>query len=41
MEYKAADVSTGSSRIVISEEWLTSFTKNSPEIHILDDNKHF
>lgn len=41
MEYKAADASTGESRIVIREEWLASFTKNSPEIKVLEDGKHF
>lgn len=41
MEYKSANVSTGESRVVVREEWLTSFTKNTPEIHVLNDNKHF
>lgn len=41
MEYKAADANTGESRVVIREEWLSSFTKNSPEIKVLEDGKRF
>jgi len=41
MEYKAADPSTGKTRTVVREEWLASFTKNTPEIRVLDDGKHF
>ncbi|MEM8887852.1 MAG: DPP IV N-terminal domain-containing protein [Bacteroidota bacterium] len=41
MEYCAADPNTGKSRVIIREEWLKSFTKNSPEIHILEDGKRF
>lgn len=41
MEFKAANPTTGESRIIIREEWPASFTKNSPEIHFLKDNKHF
>ncbi|MEE9365032.1 MAG: DPP IV N-terminal domain-containing protein [Cellulophaga sp.] len=41
MEYKAANPITGETRVVIREEWLNSFTANSPEIHILEDGKRF
>ncbi|MDT0551958.1 S9 family peptidase [Urechidicola vernalis] len=41
MEYKAANATTGESRIVIREKWLASFTKNSPEIKVLEDGKRF
>jgi len=41
MEYKAADPNTGKTRTVVREEWLPSFTKNTPEIHVLDDGQHF
>jgi len=41
MEYKAADPNTGKTRTVVREEWLPSFTVNTPEIHVLEDGKHF
>lgn len=41
MEYRAADPVTGKSRTVVREEWLPSFTKNTPEISILKDGKRF
>jgi dipeptidyl-peptidase-4 len=41
MEYRAADPITGKSRVVVREEWLPSFTKNTPEIKRLADGKHF
>ncbi len=41
MEYKAANPTTGKTRVVVKEEWLASFTENSPEIHILEDGKRF
>jgi len=41
MEYKAADPITGKSRVVVREEWLPSFTKNTPEIRILEDGQRF
>jgi dipeptidyl-peptidase 4 len=41
MEYVAADPSTGKTRVVVHEEWLASFTENTPEIHILKDGKRF
>ncbi|KXK24313.1 MAG: dipeptidyl-peptidase IV [Bacteroidetes bacterium OLB12] len=41
MEYRAADPATGKSRTVVREEWLASFTKNTPEIYVLKDGKRF
>jgi len=41
MEYRAADPTTGKSRTVIREEWLASYTENSPEIRVLKDGKRF
>ena len=41
MEFKAADPNTGKTRVIVREEWLPSFTVNSPEIHILKDGKRF
>jgi dipeptidyl-peptidase-4 len=41
MEYKAADPNTGKTRTIVREEWLPSFTVNTPEIHVLEDGKHF
>jgi len=41
MEYKAGNPTTGKTRIVVREEWLASFTENSPEVYELKDNKHF
>lgn len=41
MEYAAADANTGKTRVIVREEWLPSFTKNSPEMHIMEDGKHF
>jgi dipeptidyl-peptidase-4 len=41
MEYRAADPVTGKSRTVVREEWLASFTKNTPEIYVLKDGKRF
>ena len=41
MEYKAANPNTGKSRVIVREEWLASFTRNTPGIRILDDNKRF
>jgi dipeptidyl-peptidase 4 len=41
MEYKAADPITGKSRVVVREEWLPSFTRNTPEIRILEDGQRF
>ena len=41
MEYKAADPNTGITRTIVQEKWLSSFTKNTPEIKVLSDGKHF
>ena len=41
MEYRAGDPETGKTRTVVREEWLPSFTKNSPEIRILEDGQRF
>ena len=41
MEYRAANPNTGKSRTVVREEWLASFTKNSPEMRFLEDGKRF
>jgi len=41
MEYKAANPNTGKSRTVVREEWLASFTRNSPEMRFLEDGKRF
>ena len=41
MEWAAADPKTGKTRTVVREEWLASFTKNSPEMKFLEDGKHF
>ncbi len=41
MEYKAGDPNTGKTRVVVREEWLPSFTRNTPEIRILEDGQRF
>lgn len=41
MEYAAADPKTGKSRVIVREEWLPSFTRNTPEIKILEEGKQF
>lgn len=41
MEYCAGDPNTGKTRVVVREEWLPSFTKNTPEIRVLEDGQHF
>ncbi|MCK0157166.1 S9 family peptidase [Cellulophaga sp. F20128] len=41
MELKAANPNTGTSRVVVREEWLPSFTENSPEMHILENGNQF
>ena len=41
MEYRAADPVTGKSRLVVHEEWLASYTRNTPEMSILKDGKRF
>ncbi len=41
MEYRAADPNTGKSRTVVREEWLPSFTRNTPEMRVLEDGQRF
>lgn len=41
MEYKAADPNTGKTRTIVQEKWLPSFTKNTPELQVLNDGQHF
>ncbi|WP_420387007.1 DPP IV N-terminal domain-containing protein [Roseivirga sp.] len=41
MELRAANPETGKSRTVVREEWLPSFTRNTPEMHWLADGKRF
>ncbi|MFT4576833.1 MAG: dipeptidyl-peptidase-4 [Polaribacter sp.] len=41
MEYSAGNPITGKTRVIVREEWLPSFTENSPEIRELKDNQHF
>jgi dipeptidyl-peptidase 4 len=41
MEFAAGDPATGKVRVIIREEWLASYTRNSPEMRFLDDGKRF
>ncbi|HCE57390.1 MAG TPA: peptidase [Prolixibacteraceae bacterium] len=41
MEWTAANPETGKTRVVVREEWLPSYTTNSPEFKFLSDNKRF
>ncbi len=41
MEYRATDPNTGKTRTVVREEWLPSFTKNTPEMRVLEDGQRF
>lgn len=41
MELRAADPNSGKCRTVVREEWLPSFTKNTPEMRWLADGKRF
>lgn len=41
MEFTAADPETGKTRVVVHEEWLASYTKNSPDMKFLADGKRF
>lgn len=41
MEYRAGDPNTGKTRVVVREEWLPSFTENTPEMKVLEDGMHF
>lgn len=41
MEFAAADPQTGKTRVVVHEEWLASYTKNSPVMKFLNNGKRF
>jgi dipeptidyl-peptidase-4 len=41
MEWTAANPETGLCRAVVREEWLPSYTTNSPDFQFLSDNKRF
>jgi len=41
MEFTAANPETGKCRVIIREEWLPSWTENSPAMQYLKDNKRF
>ena len=41
MEWCAGDPATGECRVIIHEEWLASYTTNSPSIRYLSDNNRF
>lgn len=41
MELRAADPNSGKCRTVVREEWLPSFTRNTPEMRWLEDGKRF
>ncbi len=41
MEWAAANPETGKSRVVVREEWLPSYTTNSPEFQFLEDKSRF
>lgn len=41
MEFCAANPETGVCRVIVHEEWLPSWTENSPEMRFLKDGKRF
>lgn len=41
MELTAANPETGKCRVIVHEEWLPSWTENSPTMQYLKDNKRF
>jgi dipeptidyl-peptidase 4 len=41
MEWAAADPNTGKCRVIVREEWLPSFTMNTPPMRYLEDNYRF
>jgi dipeptidyl-peptidase 4 len=41
MELRAANPASGKCRVVVREEWLPSFTKNTPEMVWLEDGNRF
>ncbi len=41
MEFSACDPTTGKCRVIVREEWLPSWTDNSPDLRFLKDNQRF
>lgn len=41
MEFTACDPQSGACRVIVREEWLPSWTTNSPEIRFLEDGRRF
>ena len=41
MEFCAANPDTGECRVIVREEWPSSWTENSPAMQFLNDGKHF
>ena len=41
MEFTAANPATGKCRVIVREEWLPSWTENSPTLQYLKDNQRF
>jgi dipeptidyl-peptidase 4 len=41
MEFAACDPQSGVCRVIVREEWLPSWTTNSPEIRFLEDGQRF
>lgn len=41
LEFTAANPATGKCRVIVREEWLPSWTENSPALRYLKDNKRF
>ncbi|MFH0990677.1 MAG: DPP IV N-terminal domain-containing protein [bacterium] len=41
MELTAADPTSGKCRVIVHEEWLPSFTENTPFMQFMKDNKRF
>jgi dipeptidyl-peptidase-4 len=41
MEYAAGDPTTGKVSVIVREEWLQSYTRNTPEMRFLEDGKRF
>lgn len=41
MEWCAADPVNGKTRVIVHEEWLASYTKNTPSMRYLEDNNRF
>jgi dipeptidyl-peptidase-4 len=41
LEFVAANPSTGTTRVIVHEEWPTGWIENNPAIHFLEDGKRF